>query len=219
VTANNDRDSSFEVFSPPYLFRGPRPAISGVQRGVAWGSSFTITTPDAADVTQVVLSRLPTVQHTIDPDQRTLQLAFTATGETVSAVAPPTGVVAPPGYYYLFIIKDSPNGPIPSVARIVRLGATEDAAPTNAIYSSDNPPPPDTGIGATPLTDSSYPNSPPPPLPFGLVAFGGLGLVLPASQRGHQRVTDITCKRGCFDSAPASGWTKERRALAKGGLR
>jgi hypothetical protein len=188
VTANNDRDSSFEVFSPPYLFRGARPAIAGVQRGIAWGESFTIATPDAGEISEVVLSRLPTAQHVMDPDARTLRLTFTTENGAVTAVAPPSGAVAPPGYYYLFIIKDSPNGPIPSVARIVRLGSTGDATPTTPIYSSDNPPPPDTSIGATEPTDTSYANSPPPPIPFALLPLGlsGLGLGI----RRRNRVDD-----------------------------
>jgi hypothetical protein len=160
VTANNDRDPSFEVFSPPYLFRGLRPAIGGVQRGIRWGQSFTISTPDAASISEVVLSRLPSPQHVIDPDARTVRLPFLAFDGELMAVAPPTtapgaSAVAPPGYYYLFIMKDSPNGPIPSVARIVRVGPTADSTPTAPIYASDDPPPPDTSIGATEPSDSS----------------------------------------------------------------
>ena len=47
--ANNNHDASFEVYSPPYLFRGPRPKISHVPAGVAWGETFRLDTPDAAD--------------------------------------------------------------------------------------------------------------------------------------------------------------------------
>ncbi|MCA1843026.1 MAG: hypothetical protein LC792_07500, partial [Actinobacteria bacterium] len=48
--ANNNRDSSFEIFSPPYLFRGPRPTISHAPAGVAWGETFNLDTPDASDI-------------------------------------------------------------------------------------------------------------------------------------------------------------------------
>jgi hypothetical protein len=104
----------------------------------------------------------------------------------LSAVAPPSGVVAPPGYYYLFIMKDSPKGPIPSVARIVRLGPASDATPTAPVYSTDNPPAPDTSIGATEPTDSSYLNKPPtlPATSAGL-ALGALGLGLTARRRHY----------------------------------
>jgi hypothetical protein len=160
VTADNERDPSFEVFSPPYLFRGPRPRITRVPRGVTWGETFRVASPDAASISDVVLSRLPSPQHVIDPDARTLRLQFSAGPRGVTAVAPPasspgTSIVAPPGYYYLFIIKDSPAGPIPSVARIIKLGPSSDRAPAPPIYSSDDLPAPDTSGGATEPADTS----------------------------------------------------------------
>jgi hypothetical protein len=183
VTANNDRDPSFEVFSPPYLYRGLRPVISGVQSGIQWGSTFTIDSPSA--VTKVVLSRLPSAQHITDSDARTIRLAFSKSGDTITATAPPSGVIAPPGYYYLFVI-DSDG--VPSVARIVRVsGDPEDLTPTVNLYGSDNPPPPDTSMGATPPTDSSYINQP-PPLPVGGIVIGmfAAGAGLPAIRRRYR---------------------------------
>jgi hypothetical protein len=189
VTANNDRDSSFEVFSPPYLFRGPRPAIAAVQRGIAWGSSFNITTPQASTIGQVVLSRLPTPQHTVDTDARTIRLAFTKGEGIVTATAPPSdglgrSAVAPPGYYYLFLL--SADG-VPSVARIVHIGATSDMTGTTPVYTSgdpNNPGPPDASIGASPDADSSYINQP-PPLPLGgwIIGLIAVGAGLPALRR------------------------------------
>jgi hypothetical protein len=183
VTANNDRDSSFEVFSPPYLFRGDRPAIAEVQRGIAWGSGFAVATPDAQEITGVVLSRLPSVQHTIDPDQRTLRLPFTKTAGSLTAMAPPSGVVAPPGFYYLFLMKQTSAGPVPSVARIVRLDDGADMTAAPRIYASDDPPPPDASIGATEPENSSYPNELPPP-PLGFAGLGSGSLVLAMRRRG-----------------------------------
>jgi hypothetical protein len=45
VLLGGNDDPSFEVWSPPYLFRGPRPTVTRVQRGVAYGEAFTVTTP------------------------------------------------------------------------------------------------------------------------------------------------------------------------------
>ena len=53
--ANNDNDPSFEIWSPPYLFRGPRPTVTKVQKGVTHGETFTITTPDAGLIESVLL--------------------------------------------------------------------------------------------------------------------------------------------------------------------
>ena len=46
--ANNNRDSSFEIYSPPYLFWGPQPRISKLsQRVLGYRGNLTIQTPDA----------------------------------------------------------------------------------------------------------------------------------------------------------------------------
>ncbi len=184
ITANNDKDPSFQVWSPPYLYRGWRPKLAAVQRGVSWGSTFFIATPDAPSIESVVLSRLPSPQHITDSDTRTLRLNFAKGDGVLAAVAPPDGIAAPPGLYYLFLMKSSAMGPIPSVARIVKIGAGADLTPTDTIYASDDPPPP-SGGSANPDPNSSYANQPPPPL--GTVAGGmaviGIGIAVPARLR------------------------------------
>lgn len=122
---NNLKDPSFEIFKPPYLFRGPRPTITSVQRGVAWGRSFSIGTPQAGEVEKVVLSRLPAVTHVIDADQRSVELKFKASRNTLRAEVPSNPNLTPPGYYYLFILGDNGEGLTPSNARIVKVGNRE----------------------------------------------------------------------------------------------
>lgn len=152
--ANNDNDPSFEVWSPPYLFRGARPSITGVQSGIAYGETFTIETPDAANIESIVLLKTPSAQHVNDSDGRGLTLEFTRTGSnTLEAVAPPSGKAAPPGFYYLVVNKESLQGPIPSVARMVNVGTTN-LEPALQPYQDDNPAAP-TGGSATPDEDTS----------------------------------------------------------------
>jgi hypothetical protein len=116
-------DPSFEVWSPPYLFRGPRPTVTEAPTAVAYGETFPITTPDAALVESVRLIRTPSPEHVDDSDQRALQLEFSRSGPaTLTATAPPSGTVAPAGRYYLVVNKKSLQGPIPSVARMVDVG-------------------------------------------------------------------------------------------------
>ena len=141
ITGNNDKDSSFELFSPPYLHMGDRPHIDDVQAGLKWGEDFDISTDDAADVAKVTLMRMPAPQHVMDNDTRTLELPFTRNGDgSLVATTPQDGVAAPPGYYYLFINRsagskdgvdkdgrDEAHGPyVPSVARIVKVGDESD---------------------------------------------------------------------------------------------
>lgn len=139
-------DPGFEVWSPPYLFRGPRPQVARVQRGVGYQETFDISTPDAGLIESVVLLRTPSPDHANDSDQRALRLEFTRRGpDLLTATAPPSGAVAPPGTYYLVMNKKSLQGPIPSVARMVDVGRT-DRAEAPQPYP-DDPPAPAAPIG------------------------------------------------------------------------
>lgn len=106
-----------ELFSPPYLFRGARPAISSAPTVIRYNSTFRILTPAASSIGKVSLVRLGSVTHGFDMNQRYQALAFTAdaTGLTVSLT---TRRHTPPGHYMLFIVSGSS---VPSVAKIVQV--------------------------------------------------------------------------------------------------
>jgi hypothetical protein len=155
VTENNDKDPSFEVWSPPYLYYGPRPRITHSPRAVTWGSTFTITVDDPSSIGTVVAMRTPAQQHAHDSGARTVELSFTQTGaHTLEVTAPPTGVVAPPGSYYLFVNRHNPKGLTPSMARIVFIGDRSEAG--EAVQPMADDAPPSDGGSATPVEDSSY---------------------------------------------------------------
>jgi Domain of unknown function (DUF1929) len=121
---NNMKDPSFEIFRPPYLFRGQRPTISYAPRAVRWNKSFSISVPNARKIDKVVLSRLPSVTHITDADQRSVELRFRATdGNSLRAAVPGNHSVVPGGFYYLWVLRDNGKGLTPSKARIVRVGA------------------------------------------------------------------------------------------------
>ncbi len=122
LTNNNEKDPSFEIFSPPYLFRGPRPEISYAPSGIAWGSKFPIRLAGSDEIASVALIRLPSPQHAIDSDSRSVELSFKQDGQGLTASAPPDGAIAPPGMYYLFVNKKTAKGVVPSVAAVVRVG-------------------------------------------------------------------------------------------------
>jgi hypothetical protein len=153
--ANNDKDPSFEVWSPPYLFRGERPRITAAPAGVAWGKPFRVGTAQSGPIESVELIRTPSPQHIIDAEQRILKLAFTpgTDGRGLTATAPPDGVAAPPGWYYLVVNRTTPQGPVPSVARMVHVGATADPAEALQPFADDSPAP--VGGSATPVDDNS----------------------------------------------------------------
>jgi hypothetical protein len=136
--ANNNRDSSFEVFSPPYLFRGPRPKIAHAPAGIAWGDTFNLGVPDASAIKSVMLVRPPSQQHAMDSNSRSVELAFHQTGpDRLEVTAPPTGAVAPPGAYYLFVNRKNPAGLTPSVARVIFVGDHHDDAEAYQPFPDD----------------------------------------------------------------------------------
>ncbi len=152
--SNNDNDPSFEVWSPPYLFRGERPAIKHVQPGINFGDTFSVTVAKADQIESVLLMRTPSAQHVNDSDARALSLPFTRSGDKLTVTAPPSGKVAPLGAWYLVVNKKTAQGPVPSVARILRLGKTITEGEALQPYPDDNPAAP-TGGSATPDADTS----------------------------------------------------------------
>ena len=109
-----------ELFSPPYLFAGPRPEIASAPTEVAWGEEFSVDSPQAASIDAASLVRCGSTTHSFNPDQRMLGLEIRShTGSDLTLGAPPDGFVAPPGYYLLFLI----NNGVPSIAKFVRVGA------------------------------------------------------------------------------------------------
>ncbi|HEV7810068.1 MAG TPA: carboxypeptidase regulatory-like domain-containing protein [Candidatus Limnocylindrales bacterium] len=107
-----------QVYSPPYLFQGARPTISSAPSAANYGSSFSITTPNAASITSVALIRLSAATHAFDQNQRYVPLAFSVQGGSLSVTAPASGGVAPPGPYEL-VIKNGAG--VPSVASFIRI--------------------------------------------------------------------------------------------------
>ncbi len=119
-----------EIYSPPYLFKGARPTVTAAPSLVTYGSTFTVTTPDAARIASVSLIRTPAVTHAFDQNQRFQRLNFSQTGGGLSVQAPANANLAPPGYYMLFLVDT--NG-VPSVASMIRLPlASQDLDPPTA---------------------------------------------------------------------------------------
>jgi hypothetical protein len=122
-----------EVFTPPYLFQkdgsgqlAPRPTISSAPSSAGYGSQIQIATPDAASIRKVALVRLGAVTHSVNMEQRYVPLSFSAGSGSLAATIPVNVNVAPPGFYMLFIVDGTG---VPSVAKMVRLGATAPPPP------------------------------------------------------------------------------------------
>lgn len=109
---------SAEIYSPPYLSNGARPTITSAPTSITYGSTFTLGTPDAAQIAAVSLVRLGSVTRSFNTGQRAMWLDFQQITGGLNVTAPFNGNIAPPGYYMLFILNT--NG-VPSVAPLVQI--------------------------------------------------------------------------------------------------
>jgi hypothetical protein len=112
-------EKRIEVYSPPYLFRGARPAITGGPQRVKRGTTVDVTSPQAGQITKARLVRPSAVTHVLDVDQRSVQLDITPRGGNRLGVSVPRqrGLV-PSGWYMLFLV-DAKG--VPSVGRWIQV--------------------------------------------------------------------------------------------------
>jgi hypothetical protein len=122
VSSGSDNHASaqitYEIYSPPYLFKGARPVIQSPPTSLTYGTKFNITTADASTITRVALVRPGATTHADDFDQRYVDLPFTVGAKGIQATAPANGNQAPPGFYMLVIVNSSG---VPSVMPFLQL--------------------------------------------------------------------------------------------------
>jgi Domain of unknown function (DUF1929)/IPT/TIG domain len=143
-------EQHIEIYKPPYLFNSSgnsatRPTISSAPSTIGWTGAFTVSTPDAGNISSVVLARAGAPTHAFDMDQRLVGLSFIQGSGMLTVTGPPNGNIAPPGYYMLFLLNSSG---VPSVAAFVQVNGTSQApAPTvSAITPTSGPEGGGTGV-------------------------------------------------------------------------
>jgi len=112
-----DQESA-EVFAPPYLFKGPRPVITGSPATASYNQPIAISTPNAASIAKVSLVAVGNTTHGFNMNQRFVPLVFSNVSGTVTATTPANANLAPPGWYMLFLVDT--NG-VPSEAAFIRF--------------------------------------------------------------------------------------------------
>lgn len=111
-----------QVYSPPYLFtasgaRAIRPVINSVSAAtVQVGTAFTATTNTA--ITSFALIRYSTVTHTVNTDQRRINVIPTAAGLTYTLRVPNDPGIALPGFWLVFALNAAG---VPSVAKSIKI--------------------------------------------------------------------------------------------------
>lgn len=109
---------TLEIYSPPYLFQGARPVISSAPTSIPYSSNFTLTTPDAGNVTRVALIRPGAVTHSTNFEQRYVDLTWQGGQGQLTVATPSSPNMAPPGSYMLVIVNSSG---VPSVMPFLQL--------------------------------------------------------------------------------------------------
>src|SRR5438105_14752787 len=92
-----------EIYKPPYLFTSggalaPRPTITSLPSIVGYGQSFTVTTPDAANIAKVIFMRPGSSTHGFDMAQRLIHTYSTKGAGTLTVTGHSNLVAAQTGY-------------------------------------------------------------------------------------------------------------------------
>lgn len=116
---DENEELRLELFSPPYLFRGPRPVVVQAPGAVTYGQAFDLELSTPASVRWVSLVRPGITTHSFDSSQRLVDLEITdQAGTTISVRAPSNPNLAPPGWYMLFVTDQAK---VPAEAVWLRL--------------------------------------------------------------------------------------------------
>lgn len=141
-----------EIYSPPYLSKGPRPTITSTPGALPYDQGFDVTY-GTTDVEKAVLVAPSAVTHANDMNQRYVPLTIASdAGGTLRLGTPANANLAPPGWYMLFLVN---RAGVPSVAKFIRLDASLPAgAPTPPANTDPAGPTPPNGATTNPLPTS-----------------------------------------------------------------
>lgn len=114
-----EEEMRLEVYSPPYLFRGPRPTIGTVDPEWNYGQQLTVPTPQAAQIRWAHLVKGGVTTHSFDCEQRLVDLPIVSrNAASLHLAVPGSPNLSPPGWYMLFIVNTEG---VPSVATWVHM--------------------------------------------------------------------------------------------------
>jgi hypothetical protein len=120
IPPDENEELQIEIYSPPYLFKGPRPQIDNAPTNWRWGQTVQIDTPQAGAIRWVSLISPGATTHAFDSSQRLVDLTIISQqANHVRATVTANPNLAPPGWYMLFVVGD--DG-IPSTAKWIHLG-------------------------------------------------------------------------------------------------
>ncbi|MET7937755.1 kelch motif-containing protein [Streptomyces sp. NPDC005322] len=125
-TEPGEFQQQIDLYTPPYLYRGPRPTLEdAAPRTVRLGAKATYRTADAAVIRKMRLIRPGSFTHVTNVEQRSIALDFTRTkdGHGITVTVPKDASLVPPGWYMLNAVDERGT---PSEAVWVKVPAGAD---------------------------------------------------------------------------------------------
>jgi hypothetical protein len=107
-----------EIYTPPYLFQGSRPTLSGGPKTVERGGTATFTSKHSSSIKSARLIRPSASTHVTDVDQRSIALDFEKTKDGIEVTVPKSRNLVESGWYMLFVTDDQGT---PSEAQWVKI--------------------------------------------------------------------------------------------------
>jgi hypothetical protein len=99
-------NQEIDVYDPPYLFQGPRPAIQAAPKVMQLGRSYLVKVTQTADISYLRLMRPDNPTHVTDVNERSIAVSFTSAGHGYLKITIPSNDnLVPPSYYMLFAIN------------------------------------------------------------------------------------------------------------------
>jgi galactose oxidase len=131
---HGDSHKDAQLYSPPYLFKGPRPQILGAPVEITYAQGFDVTVGKTDVIAKVSWIRLSSVTHSCNQNQMLNFLTSKQIAGKLTIQAPASANVAlPPGHYMLFVLNEQG---VPSIGHIARISAQVVAPPVhNAAFA------------------------------------------------------------------------------------
>jgi hypothetical protein len=124
------QDLSYDIYTPDYLWRGPRPEFAQGEDVVRYGNRLNIRLGKEWKVSDLNLDKCCVIRtyamtHTFGYDERYVGLKVGIISDSEFFVSiPNNSSLLPPGYYYLFLVS---KAGAPSIGHIIQiLHASED---------------------------------------------------------------------------------------------
>ncbi|BBD69606.1 kelch repeat-containing protein [Nostoc commune NIES-4072] len=116
---DKNEELRLEIYSPPYIFQGIRPAIGTVTEEWKYGETVDIPFTASNSIQWASLIRNGVVTHSFNTDQRLVDLTIVSQSPTsLKVTVTSNSNLAPPGWYMLFLTDINR---IPSEAKWIHL--------------------------------------------------------------------------------------------------